>query len=34
MYELPESVAPFAGRINDVDSHEMIPAQLWVEEFG
>ncbi|ALC13211.1 amidohydrolase family protein [Sphingopyxis sp. 113P3] len=34
MYELPESVRPFAGRINDVDSHEMIPAQLWVEEFG
>ncbi|WP_242128196.1 amidohydrolase family protein [Sphingobium sp. Sx8-8] len=34
MYELPESVLPFAGRITDVDSHEMVPAQLWVEEFG
>lgn len=31
---LPDSVAPFAGRITDIDSHEMLPAQLWVEEFG
>jgi len=34
MYELPESVAPFVGRMTDVDSHEMIPAELWVETFG
>jgi len=34
MYELPKSVVPFAGRMNDVDSHEMMPAQRWVEEFG
>lgn len=31
---LPDSVAPFAGRITDIDSHEMVPAQLWVEEWG
>src|SRR5688572_26834826 len=31
---LPDSVAPFAGRINDIDSHEMIPAQVWIEVFG
>jgi Predicted metal-dependent hydrolase of the TIM-barrel fold len=31
---LPENVAPFAGRILDIDSHEMIPAQIWVEVFG
>jgi len=31
---LPASVAPFAGSIVDVDSHEMMPAQVWVEAFG
>lgn len=34
MYELPQSVVPFAGRMTDVDSHEMMPAQMWIEEFG
>jgi predicted TIM-barrel fold metal-dependent hydrolase len=32
--ELPASVKPYAGRITDVDSHEQIPAQAWVETFG
>src|SRR5579871_6590703 len=32
--ELPLSVRPYAGRITDVDSHEQIPAQAWVETFG
>jgi predicted TIM-barrel fold metal-dependent hydrolase len=31
---LPITVAPFAGRITDVDSHEQMPAQVWVENFG
>jgi len=31
---LPERIAPYAGRITDVDSHEMMPAQVWVEAFG
>jgi predicted TIM-barrel fold metal-dependent hydrolase len=31
---LPRQVAPFAGRIVDVDSHEMMPAQVWIEAFG
>ena len=31
---LPPSVQPYAGRITDVDSHEQVPAQLWVETFG
>ena len=31
---LPDEVRNLAGRIIDVDSHEMIPAQLWVEMFG
>ncbi|MCB2048949.1 MAG: amidohydrolase family protein [Novosphingobium sp.] len=31
---IPESVRPFAGRIIDADSHEMIPAQMWHDEFG
>ena len=31
---LPRHVAPLAGRIVDVDSHEMMPAQIWVETFG
>jgi predicted TIM-barrel fold metal-dependent hydrolase len=32
--ELPASVRPYAGRIMDVDSHEQIPAQAWIETFG
>ena len=32
--ELPASVAPFAGRIVDADSHEQMPMQLWIEAFG
>jgi len=31
---LPESVMPYAGRIIDIDSHEMVPAEKWVEEWG
>ena len=31
---LPHEVRALAGRIIDTDSHEMIPAQLWVETFG
>src|SRR5581483_9435427 len=32
--QLPISVQPYAGRITDVDAHEQIPAQMWVEIFG
>jgi predicted TIM-barrel fold metal-dependent hydrolase len=31
---LPEPLQKFAGRIPDIDSHEMIPAQEWVSVFG
>ncbi|MEA3066585.1 MAG: hypothetical protein QOJ27_3319, partial [Sphingomonadales bacterium] len=31
---LPDALAPLAGRITDVDSHEQMPAQVWVENFG
>lgn len=31
---VPESLQPYAGRIVDVDSHEMMPAQIWVDTFG
>jgi predicted TIM-barrel fold metal-dependent hydrolase len=31
---LPPQVAPYAGRIVDCDSHELMPAQLWIEVFG
>ncbi len=31
---LPASLRPFAGKLLDVDSHEMMPAQLWVQTFG
>ncbi|MDG2004850.1 MAG: amidohydrolase family protein, partial [Novosphingobium sp.] len=31
---LPPRIAPYAGRIVDVDAHEMMPAQVWVEAFG
>jgi predicted TIM-barrel fold metal-dependent hydrolase len=31
---LPPQVAPFAGRIVDADSHELMPAQIWVDVFG
>jgi hypothetical protein len=30
----PPEVSQFAGRINDVDGHEWLPAELWVEEYG
>jgi predicted TIM-barrel fold metal-dependent hydrolase len=33
-YQLPESVAPFAGHINDVDTHEASPVSKWVDLFG
>jgi predicted TIM-barrel fold metal-dependent hydrolase len=31
---LPPRITPFAGHISDIDSHEMMPAQVWVEVFG
>jgi hypothetical protein len=31
---LPDSLKSFRGRIIDVDSHENMPAQVWVETFG
>tara|TARA_A100001391_G_scaffold205349_1_gene205256 strand:- start:1413 stop:2615 length:1203 start_codon:yes stop_codon:yes gene_type:complete len=31
---LPEPLQKFAGRIPDIDSHEMIPAKEWVSVFG
>ena len=31
---IPAALEPFAGRIVDVDTHEMVPVQLWDEEFG
>ncbi len=30
----PAALAGYAGRINDVDAHEWIPPELWVELFG
>jgi predicted TIM-barrel fold metal-dependent hydrolase len=31
---LPPGLQKYAGRILDVDSHEMMPIQLWTETFG
>ncbi|MDG2002060.1 MAG: amidohydrolase family protein [Novosphingobium sp.] len=31
---VPDAVRPYVGRIVDVDSHEMMPAQVWEETFG
>lgn len=31
---LPEGLLQYAGRICDLDSHEMLPAQAWVETYG
>jgi len=31
---IPEALKPYAGRITDIDSHEHMPAQLWIEAFG
>ena len=31
---LPGELQAFAGRICDVDSHEMMPAQIWRDTFG
>jgi predicted TIM-barrel fold metal-dependent hydrolase len=31
---LPEALRSLSGRIVDVDTHEMTPAQAWVDEFG
>jgi len=31
---LPAALRKFEGRISDVDSHEMMPAQEWVRHFG
>ncbi|CAB4738946.1 MAG: amidohydrolase family protein [Actinobacteria bacterium] len=34
MVAVPELLADYVDRISDVDSHEMMPAELWVEAFG
>ena len=31
---LPDELRSWAGEIVDVDSHEMMPAQVWRREFG
>jgi predicted TIM-barrel fold metal-dependent hydrolase len=31
---LPDDLKSLAGQIHDVDSHEMMPAQAWMTEFG
>ena len=31
---VPPALKAYAGRIVDVDSHEMMPAQIWEETFG
>lgn len=31
---VPPVLNPYAGRIVDVDSHEMMPAQIWTDTFG
>lgn len=31
---LPSELEEFAGQLSDVDSHEMMPAQIWTELFG
>jgi hypothetical protein len=33
-YAIPESLKPCAGRIVDIDSHEMMRAQIGAREFG
>jgi predicted TIM-barrel fold metal-dependent hydrolase len=33
-YPLPARIASFHGLINDLDSHEAVPAKLWRSEFG
>jgi predicted TIM-barrel fold metal-dependent hydrolase len=30
----PEELKKYAGRISDVDAHEWVPPDLWVEQFG
>src|SRR6516162_6692260 len=31
---IPEALSRYAGRIVDADSHDAVPAQLWVAEYG
>ena len=31
---MPQGLQYLSGRILDIDSHEMMPAQVWVREFG
>jgi len=31
---LPQELKRFEGKITDIDTHEMMPAQVWVEKFG
>src|SRR5882724_1953339 len=33
-YELPSAIKAYAGEINDLDSHECLPAGMWLDEFG
>jgi len=30
----PEALAVYAGEINDLDAHEVIPMSRWVDAFG
>lgn len=34
MADPPAVIQPLLGRITDVDSHEMLPAELWTDAFG
>lgn len=34
MFQMPSTIAPHVGRMTDVDSHEMLPAELWTDVFG
>jgi predicted TIM-barrel fold metal-dependent hydrolase len=33
-FDLPASITSFRGQINDIDSHENVPLNLWREHFG
>lgn len=33
-YQLPPEVAPFFGEINDMDGHDNLPLNHWIDEYG
>jgi predicted TIM-barrel fold metal-dependent hydrolase len=33
-YALPPAIAAFAGEINDIDTHDVVPIASWTEEFS